>query len=89
MSEIKVKKSKPIKCTVVSDKMMKSRTAVAQRLVKHPGLGKYMKRRARFMFHDELNQSKMGDLVLIKPCRPRSAKKSFELVEILETGERE
>jgi small subunit ribosomal protein S17 len=74
---------RPIRCIVVSDKMTKSRVAVLERLVKHPVVGKYMKRSTRLMFHDETNETHEGDVVLIKPCRPMSARKKFELVSVL------
>lgn len=76
-------KAKPIRCVVVSDKMTKSRTAVQTRLVQDPTYKKYMKRRTRLMFHDEKNISKVGDEVLVKPSRPYSSKKRFELVEVV------
>ena len=86
MSEVKEKKSKPLECVVVSDRMQKSRTAVLERLVKHPRIGKYLRRKTKIMFHDEENQSKTGDKVLIAQCRPHSLNKRFTLVEIVEKG---
>jgi small subunit ribosomal protein S17 len=74
---------RPVRCIVVSDKMTKSRVAVVERLVKHPIVEKYMKRSTRVMFHDEANETQEGDVVLIKPCRPLSARKKFELVSVL------
>ena len=80
----KVKKSKPILCTVTSDKMSKSRVGTVERLVKHARYGKYLKRRTKIMFHDESNESKLGDSVLIIPGRPKSCKKRFDLFKIVE-----
>jgi small subunit ribosomal protein S17 len=83
--EIKnLKKSKPIKCVVVSDKMDKSRVGVFERMVQHPQFKKHMRRKTRIMFHDENNDAKLNDTVLIAPSRPRSAKKRFNLLEIIE-----
>ncbi len=82
MSQEKVK-VRPIRCVVVSDKMAKSRVGVVERLVKNEHVEKYIKRSTRIMFHDEKNDSKMGDTVLIKPCRPLSAKKRFELATVV------
>jgi small subunit ribosomal protein S17 len=76
-------KIRPIRCVVVSDKMLKSRVAEVVRLVKDAHVEKYIKRTTRIMFHDEKNESKIGDTVLIKSCRPLSAKKRFELASIV------
>ena len=78
-----VKKSSPLQCTVVSTKMTKSRVGQIDRLVKEGRLGKYIARRTKIMFHDEESTSQLGDTVLIMPCRPKSARKKFELVKIV------
>lgn len=75
-----VKKQRALKCVVVSDKMDKTRVGLVQRLVKHPVVGKYIKRSTKIHFHDEKNQTKTGDAVSIVACRPMSKKKSFTLV---------
>ena len=68
---------------VVSDRMNKSRVVVVERLVRHPAYHKIMRRRARFMCHDEANVSRVGDRVLIRQTRPLSARKRWMLVEVL------
>lgn len=78
------KKARPLVCVVTSDKMNKSRVGTVTRLVKHPQYGKYQKRRSKVMFHDETNDSKQGDKVLVSPARPHSLRKAFDLVKILE-----
>ena len=40
--------------------------------------------RTKYMAHDDSNQAKAGDKVLIGETRPRSARKRFELVKIVE-----
>lgn len=72
-----------LRCIVSSDKMTKSRVGKAVRLVKHPLVGKYIKRTTKVMFHDEHNESKLGDEVLIYATRPRSAHKNFCLYSIV------
>ncbi len=74
---------KEIRCVVTSDKMAKSRVGVVERLVKHPLAGKYIRRRTKLMFHDDTNQSKIGDEVIITPSRPLSARKKFTLVRVV------
>ena len=77
------KNIKEVRCFVTSDKMNKSRVAMVERIVKHPTYGKYIRRRTKLMFHDELNQTKLGDEVMISQTRRLSAKKKFTLVRIL------
>ena len=76
------KKSKPVVAVVTSDKMSKSRVAVVERMVKHGSYGKYIRRTTKIMFHDETNQSKVGDQVLNAACRPYSSRKKFTLLEV-------
>lgn len=90
MSEVKIaeaKKVKKIGCVVVSDKMNKSRVGKIERVVKHPVVGKYIRKSTRIMFHDEENTTKIGDEVLVEECRPMSANKSFRLHSIRKRAE--
>ena len=77
------KKSKPVRCIVVSDKMQKSRVGRVDRWVKHPVVGKYIRRTTKVMFHDDQNLSRMGDEVLVVQTRPKSCHKNFELKDII------
>ena len=70
---------------VVSDKMDKTITVMVERLVKHPIYGKFIKRSTKYMAHDENNQAKQGDMVLITSCRPLSKNKTFKLVSVEES----
>lgn len=69
---------------VVSNKMDKSISVVAERRVQHPLYKKYVRKSSRFHAHDEKNQCQMGDVVSIQECRPLSKTKFWRLVEILE-----
>jgi len=73
--------------TVQSDKMTKTVTVRVDRVVKHPMYRKYIKRRKKFMAHDELG-AKTGDKVRIIETRPLSAKKRWRVVEIIQKAER-
>lgn len=68
---------------VVSNKMQKTISVSVSRVVKHPKYGKYMKKTSVFKAHDEKNESKMGDKVLIRESRPLSRTKRWELIKIL------
>ena len=61
----------------------KSVIVEVERLVKHPSVGKYVRRRKRFHVHDEKNTCQVGDKISIRECRPMSRCKSWELAEVL------
>lgn len=84
VKKVAAKKVRPIQCVVTSDKMSKSRVAVVERLVAHARYGKYRHRRSKLMFHDENNESRMGDTVLVCASRPMSARKRFALMKVVE-----
>ena len=69
---------------VVSDKMDKTVSVAIERLVKHPGVGKYIRRTSKLMAHDENNECKTGDRVAISECRPIAKNKSWRVVDIVE-----
>jgi small subunit ribosomal protein S17 len=69
---------------VVSDSMDKSITVLAERRVKHPVYGKFMRRSTKVYAHDEGNECNKGDTVLVVQCRPLSKTKTWRLVKILE-----
>ena len=71
---------------VSSDKMEKTVTVRVDRVVKHPVYRKYVKRRKKFMAHDETG-AKIGDKVRIVETRPLSARKRWRVVEIIQKAE--
>lgn len=72
---------------VWSDKMEKTVVVRSERLVKHRLYHKYMKRRKKFMAHNELGATE-GDRVRIVETRPMSARKRWRVVEILQKAEK-
>ena len=70
--------------TVVSDKMDKTITVMVETKKTHPLYGKRVKYSKKFKAHDENNESRIGDKVVIMETRPLSATKRFRLVEIVE-----
>ncbi|MDR1872669.1 MAG: 30S ribosomal protein S17 [Deltaproteobacteria bacterium] len=68
---------------VVSDKMDKTVVVLVNRLVKHPVYKKYIRRRAKFMAHDEQNAARLGDTVEIIQSRPLSRLKRWRLTRVL------
>ena len=71
---------------VTSDKMTKTVVVRVDRLIKHPVYRKYVRKRKKFMAHDEL-ESKIGDKVRIVETRPLSARKRWRVVEIIQKAE--
>ncbi len=68
---------------VVSDKMDKTIVVKRERKVRHPLYGKYIRRSTKYHVHDENNECKIGDTVMIKECRPLSKTKSWMLVQVV------
>jgi small subunit ribosomal protein S17 len=71
---------------VTSDKMTKTVVVRVDRVIKHPVYRKYVKKRKKFMAHDEL-ESKIGDKVRIVETRPLSARKRWRVIEIIQKAE--
>ncbi len=69
---------------VISDKMTKTRVVAVTEQYRHPMYGKYLKRTQKFHIHDEANDSKTGDKVLIIETRPLSKTKRWRLMKVLE-----
>ena len=69
---------------VASDKMDKTIVVAVETKVRHPLYGKTMNRTTKFKAHDENNEAKIGDRVLIMETRPLSKDKRWRLVEIVE-----
>lgn len=69
---------------VVSDKMDKTVVVAVETLVQHPLYKKTIKRTTKFKAHDENNECKVGDKVLIMETRPLSKEKRWRVVKILE-----
>ncbi len=69
---------------VVSDKMDKTRVVSVERVTRHPLYGKTIRQSKKYKFHDEGNESRVGDIVKIVESRPLSKDKRWRLVEIVQ-----
>jgi len=69
--------------TVVSDKMDKTVTVQVERLVKHSLYKKYIRKRNKFSVHDESNECRIGDEVLMTESRPLSKSKRWRITKIV------
>ena len=76
-----------VRGSVISARMDKSITVLVVRQFKHPLYKKYIRRSTRLHAHDESNDCREGDTVLIEECRPLSKMKSWRVIRVLERSE--
>jgi len=69
---------------VVSDKMDKTVTVLVERQVMHPTIGKVVSRTKKYHAHDEANDAKVGDKVVIEECKPISKTKAWKVAKVAE-----
>jgi small subunit ribosomal protein S17 len=69
---------------VVSDKMDKTIVVSVERLARHPLYKRVVRLTTKFKAHDEANDARVGDTVLIEESRPLSATKRWRLLEIVQ-----
>ena len=69
---------------VVSNKMDKTIVVAVENNVKHPVIGKIVKRTYKLKAHDEENTCNIGDTVKVMETRPLSQDKRWRLVEVIE-----
>ncbi len=73
--------------TVVSDQMDKTVVVSVERQLPHPLYGKRITRRSRFYAHDEANEYRTGDVVVIEETRPLSKQKRWRVTRLVERPE--
>ncbi len=65
---------------VISDANAQTVTVKVERRFKHPLLQKTVRRSKKYRAHDAADTFKVGDLVRIQECAPRSKTKRWEVV---------
>jgi small subunit ribosomal protein S17 len=68
---------------VIRNKMKKTVTVLVERQVRHPLYKKTIKRRKKFIVHDEYEKCKIGDVVKIVETRPLSKNKRWRVKGIV------
>jgi small subunit ribosomal protein S17 len=63
--------------------MQKTRVVLIERVFRHPRYERVITRSKRLKAHDEENQSRVGDRVLIEETRPLSKEKRWRVRQIL------
>ena len=69
---------------VVSNKMDKTIVVAIEDHIKHPLIGKIVKKTVKLKAHDENNECGIGDTVKVMETRPLSKDKRWRLVEVIE-----
>ena len=69
---------------VVSDKMDKTVVVAIEDHVKHPLIGKIVKKTYKLKAHDEQNECGIGDTVRVMETRPLSKTKRWRVVNVVE-----
>ena len=87
MNEVQVRKTTKVG-QVVGDKMKKTVTVLVERPVRHRLYKKFIKRKRKFLAHDEYEKCKVGDVVKIIETRPLSKRKRWRVLEIVELSRR-
>ena len=64
----------------------KTRVVAIDQRIPHKLYGRIIQRTVKFVAHDEENESKVGDVVRIRECRPLSKTKRWYLAQVLESS---
>ncbi len=70
-----------LKGIVTSDKMKKTIVVRVERIKEHPKYKRRYKVHKKYKAHDEKEEYKIGDRVVIKECRPISKDKAWRVIK--------
>ena len=88
MAEVQARNRRKIRVgQVVSDKSDKTIVVEIRRQVAHPLYGKVVGRRSKLTAHDENNDARAGDEVMVVETRPLSKTKRWRLVEVVKKAQ--
>ena len=68
---------------MVSDAMQKTRVVRIERVFRHPRYQRVIRMSKQLKAHDENNESRVGDRVLIEETRPISKQKRWRIRKVL------
>ena len=83
---VKASKKRKIIGVVVSDKMDKTRVVEVLGFKKHPKYLRYYKTTKRFKAHDEKNEYKTGDKIVMEETKPLSKEKRWKIINKIENS---
>jgi len=75
-----------LKGKIVSDKMDKTAVVEVENWKKHSRYLKYIRSTKRFKAHNESNEFKVGDKVVIEETKPLSKEKRWRILEKIKEG---
>jgi small subunit ribosomal protein S17 len=87
MAEVQEIRQRERQGVVVSDKMEKTIVVLVSAVKPHAQYKKIVRRSTRLKAHDEKNEARLGDTVLVRECRPLSRDKTWRLIKVLERAE--
>jgi small subunit ribosomal protein S17 len=87
MAEQPTTKQRERQGLVVSDKMDKTIVVQVTAVKPHAEYKKVVRRTSRLKAHDENNEARIGDTVLVRECRPLSRDKTWRLIKVLQRAE--
>ncbi|NQV00528.1 MAG: 30S ribosomal protein S17 [Parcubacteria group bacterium] len=79
---VEEKKGRFFKGVVISDKMDKTVVVLVNRYKKHPKYKRRYKVGKKYKVHDEKNEYKKEDKVIIQECRPISKNKKWKVIKL-------
>lgn len=68
---------------VISNKMRKTIVVKIEKRYSHPIYSKTLVKTTKYLAHDALEESNVGDQVLVEESRPLSKKKRWKLIQVL------
>lgn len=71
---------------VISAKADKTISVSVQRIFSHPVYKKIVRKKKKYLAHDEGNKCRLGDVVKIRLARPISKKKKWMLLDVISTA---
>ena len=69
---------------VLKDRVEKTRIVAVTRLFRHTRFQKVIRKRVKYVVHDEKNESHLGDRVRIIESRPLSRTKRWRMIAVVE-----
>ncbi len=87
MAEERATRQRERQGVVVSDQMDKTIVVQVSAVKPHGQYKKVVRKTDRLKAHDEQNEARVGDTVLVRECRPLSRDKTWRLIKVLERAE--
>ena len=87
MSEQRVARQRERQGVVVSDKMEKTIVVQVTAVRPHAQYKQVVRTSSRLKAHDEQNEARLGDTVLVRECRPLSRDKTWRIIKVLQRAE--